>query len=152
MNASRNQRRFFSSIVAKCTSSNPDCTTPPPSCGPSWVICVELDINGISRTCPQGNERWPLCLHSLCCDGPGRPDTARRSFHCSHVQILFAIYIFGDPFPSVGEAIMRTKIPAGQTPAMRVLQPHQGGRLITLDTVCREKLLITEGEGKVPKA
>ena len=106
MNASRSQRRFFSSIVAKCTSSNPDCTTPPSSCEPWWVICIELNINKISRTCPQGKERRYASTR------PVMGDTARysptRSCHFSHVQILFAIYILSDPFPSVGEAMRDT--------------------------------------------
>jgi hypothetical protein len=86
INASRNQMRFFSSIVAKCTSSGAKCAAPSLYCGPSWVICVELEINGISssRTCQQGKVRGtPHKLRLVASMGPTRPGTV---IPLSHVQ------------------------------------------------------------------
>ena len=119
MNASRNQRRFFCSIDAKCTSSGPKCTAPPSSCGPSWVICVVLSWRLMESQGHARREGARLCLTT--CGGDG-PDAARPG-HTNLVRFkssLLYTYIFGifnDPFPSIGEAT-RTKLPAGEKPAL----------------------------------
>ena len=60
MSASRNQRRFFSSIVAKCTSCRlrgRGYTASRSPWGSSFVMCVELVVKGISLTCSSAGMR-----------------------------------------------------------------------------------------------
>ena len=139
INASRNQRRFFSSIVAKCTSSGPGYTAPPSSCGPSWVICIELEINGLSRTCPQGEQRHRQATPALPM-GPMRPGPA---YHLPRLSNPNHIYIFGDPLPSVvippsarqrGPSYRRDKT------GHRNSQPHQNQGADYLDTIWQGKI------------
>lgn len=60
MSASRNQMRFFSSIVAKCTSCRLRGRGYTVSFSPwksSLVMCVELVVKGISLTCSSAGMR-----------------------------------------------------------------------------------------------
>jgi len=91
MSASRNQRRFFSSIVAKCTSCRlrgRGYTASLSPWGSSVVMCVELVVKGISLTCSSTGMRnakvmLPPCFHCRVGDGPVRPGSVKCAPICA---------------------------------------------------------------------